>query len=205
MAGSKQKKKSKQLEREKSGESGVLENGAAMPVGIRIGSDFIPLCLAHFLAQKMASGVEVALARSLLASHSLDFAEKWRVAATELSHFQMAELGRVFEEEVEKFDLLAREHPFDILALAAKTLAIAFTLCRYFGLQLTADIESALCRRSVAKVFRHGGKELLHGMAEEDWRKHGPLFARVWRWAMPADHFCWQWAGDEGAGVPTEV
>ncbi len=169
-----------------------------------VGHEDIPLCLGRFLVGVGQGRFDLPLARKLLASYSLDFAERWRVATTELSQFQVDSLTQVFDEEREKFAHLQQDHATDIMKLAAKTVCTAFLFCRYFGMELRPELEAALCRRLVRRAVRRGALEHLHQLSESAWRANGRLFSWFWRHAMPPQHVAWTIPGDM-AHVPAAV
>jgi hypothetical protein len=161
-----------------------------------VSSEDIPLCLSRFLVQVGQGRFDQPLANWMLASGSLDFIEKWKVVTTWLSSFQVTALIDTFKEEHDKFIELQQEHPVQIMALTAKTVLVAFLICRYFGMELRPEIETALCRRMVRRAVRRGAAKHLDRLQLSVWHEEGRIFSWFWRYAMPPHHVAWTIPGD---------
>jgi hypothetical protein len=173
-----------------------FDNKDTKKARLYVGCEDIPLCLSRFLVQVAQGCFDQPLASLTISSLSLDFREKWRVVTTEVCAFQVMALIDTFKEEHDKFAELQQEHPILSMALMAKTVLVAFLLCRYFGMELRPEIETALCRRMVRRAVRRGAAEHLDRLQISDWHEKGCIFSWFWRHAMPPHHVAWTIPGD---------
>jgi hypothetical protein len=168
------------------------------------GKDF-PLCLARHLVFESHGRFDLPLAFKVLGSYSLNFTEKWLVVNAELSLLQVEALLKVFDEEEDAFVRLTSEHPVEVMKLTAMNIFIAFILCRYLGLRLRPELESALCRRMVQRALRRGARKMLLKVSDEDWRDYGKIFCWFWKHGMPAEHLAWNIERASIAEVPEAI
>ncbi len=155
-----------------------------------VGAD-LPACVVRPLLQiawLSSPTMPEFFVRKVLASLSLNIAEKNRVLTTDLSELQMVELDVVFDEERDSFTGLFQDETQNVMHLQAKAIMDAFLLASYCGHTVPPALERALIARMVKRVVRRVAKLGLSHKLTYWMGNTTHITATVWHHLYPADH-----------------